>query len=91
VAISSLKGDCFGFASQRQCAGVFQQPPYRDLTKFKKVFKYKKGEKLVLNLFQDFAVCAMRVKTHVSKLGRHRGYAEPSGVTGVAFYICAGS
>jgi len=24
---------------------------------------------------------------HVSNLGRHRGYAEPSGVTGVAFFI----
>jgi hypothetical protein len=60
VAISSLKGDCFGFASQRQCAGVCERLPYRDLTKFKKVFKYKKGE--------NFAVCAMRAKMHVSKL-----------------------
>lgn len=24
---------------------------------------------------------------HVSNPGRHRGYAEPSGVTGVAFFI----
>jgi hypothetical protein len=53
------------------------------LTKFKKVFKYEKGE--------NFVVRAMRAMMHVSKLGRHRGYAKPSGVTGVAFYICAGS
>jgi hypothetical protein len=24
---------------------------------------------------------------HVSNLGRHMGYAEPNGVTGVAFFI----
>ena len=50
-----------------------------DLTKIKKVFKYRKGKKIV--------VCAMRAMMHISNLGRHRGYAEPSGVTGVAFFI----
>jgi hypothetical protein len=29
----------------------------------------------------------MRAMMHVSNPGRHRGYAEPSGVTGVAFFI----
>ena len=52
---------------------------YRHLTKIKKVFKYRKDE--------NFAICAMRAMMHVSNLGRHRGYAEPSGVTGVAFFI----
>jgi hypothetical protein len=51
----------------------------KDLTKFKKVFKYRKEKKI--------AVCAMRALMHVSNPGRHRGYAEPSGVTGVAFFI----
>jgi hypothetical protein len=50
-----------------------------DLTKIKKVFKYRKEKKI--------AVCAMRAMMHVSNPGRHRGYAEPSGVTGVAFFI----
>ena len=36
---------------------------------------------------KNFAICAMRAMMHVSNLGRHRGYAEPSGVTGVAFFI----
>jgi len=49
------------------------------LTKIKKMLKYRKGKKIV--------VCAMRAKMHVSNPGRHRGYAEPSGVTGVAFFI----
>jgi hypothetical protein len=49
------------------------------LTKIKKMLKYGKGKKI--------AVCAMRAKMHVSNPGRHRGCAEPSGVTGVAFFI----
>jgi hypothetical protein len=49
------------------------------LTKIKKVFKYRKDE--------NFAICAMRAMMHVSNLGRHMGYAEPNGVTGVAFFI----
>jgi len=49
------------------------------LTKIKKVFKCKKDE--------NFAIYAMRAMMHVSNLGRHRRYAEPSGVTGVAFFI----
>jgi len=43
------------------------------------MLKYGKGKKI--------AICAMRAMMHVSNLGRHRGYAEPSGVTGVAFFI----
>jgi hypothetical protein len=49
------------------------------LTKIKKMLKYGKGKKI--------AICAMRAMMYVSNLGRHRGYAEPSGVTGVAFFI----
>ena len=49
------------------------------MTKIKKMLKYGRGKKIV--------VCAMRAMMHVSNLGRHRGYAEPSGVTGVAFFI----
>jgi len=49
------------------------------LTKIKKMLKYRKDE--------NFEVYAMRAMMHVSNLGRHRGYAEPSGVTGVAFFI----
>jgi hypothetical protein len=54
-------------------------PPYRHLTKIKKVFKYRKGK--------NFVIYAMRAMMHVSNPGRHRGYVEPSGVTGVAFFI----
>jgi len=49
------------------------------LTKIKKMLKYRKGK--------NFAICAMRAMMHVSNLGRHMGYAEPNGVTGVAFFI----
>ena len=49
------------------------------MTKIKKMLKYGKGKKI--------AICAMRAMMHISNLGRHRGYAEPSGVTGVAFFI----
>jgi hypothetical protein len=49
------------------------------LTKIKKMLKYGKGKKI--------AICAMRAMMHVSNLGRHMGYAEPNGVTGVAFFI----
>jgi hypothetical protein len=48
-----------------------------------------KNLKKCLNMekVKNFAVCAMRAMMHVSNFGRHRRYAEPSGVTGVAFFI----